>query len=101
MPINRPAKKQCRFAVRRRPCFSVPLQAGRARLTAAAPESRLQALPEAIPQPVINVKEKAMMPDKQNPVATVRIYPVSASIWRNFSDKQEPFYSITLQRTYK
>ena len=35
------------------------------------------------------------------PVARVRIYPISASIWKNQSSNGETFYSVTLQRTYK
>ncbi len=41
------------------------------------------------------------MSENSKPVARVTIIPVSAAIWRNVSSKGEPFYSVTVQRTYR
>ena len=40
------------------------------------------------------------MSDKKQPVAKIDLYPVSASIWANKTEKGA-LYSITLERTYK
>lgn len=37
---------------------------------------------------------------KNPPIATHRDGAVSAKVWRNVSREGEPFYSVTLQRTY-
>lgn len=34
------------------------------------------------------------------PVATLRDGAVSAKVWRNYTREGEPFYSVTIQRTY-
>ena len=35
------------------------------------------------------------------PVDHVRIYPVTAAIWKNVNDDGQAFYSFTVERTYK
>jgi hypothetical protein len=45
---------------------------------------------------------KGSIMSNTKPVARVTIWPVSAAIWQNHSSKGgDPFYSVTVQRTYK
>jgi hypothetical protein len=48
---------------------------------------------------LLSTKENTMS-DKKQPVAKIDLYPVSASIWANETEKGT-LYSITLERTYK
>jgi hypothetical protein len=41
------------------------------------------------------------MSDSKKPVSKVSIYPISAAIWRNESQKGDAFYSVTFERSYK
>ena len=38
---------------------------------------------------------------KQKPIDHVRIFPVTAAIWKNTTDDGQNFYSFTLERSYK
>ena len=40
------------------------------------------------------------MPDNK-PVAQVRLYPITAAIWKNATAKGGAFYSVTFSRSYK
>ena len=35
------------------------------------------------------------------PASKITMYPVTASIWRNESEKGEAFYNVTFERSYK
>jgi len=37
----------------------------------------------------------------KKPAAKVSLYPVSAAIWRNTTEKGAAFYSVTFERSYK
>jgi hypothetical protein len=50
----------------------------------------------AAPQP----KGADPMPDNK-PVAQVRLYPITAAIWKNATAKGSAFYSVTFSRSYK
>ncbi len=41
------------------------------------------------------------MSDSKKPASKVTLYPVSAAIWRNETQKGEAFYSATFERSYK
>ena len=40
------------------------------------------------------------MSDNQKPAAKIRLYPVTAAIWRN-ENKKGIFYGFTIERSYK
>ena len=41
------------------------------------------------------------MSNSKKPVSKVTMYPISAAIWRNESEKGEAFYNVTFERSYK
>lgn len=41
------------------------------------------------------------MSDNKKPAARINLHPVSASIWKNISQKGEALYSVTYQCRYK
>jgi hypothetical protein len=46
-------------------------------------------------------KGKHMSNSNKKPVSKVTLWPITAAIWRNENAKGEPFYNVTLERTYK
>jgi hypothetical protein len=42
-----------------------------------------------------------IMSDSKKPAAKVSLFPVSAAIWRNQSQKGDVYYSVTFERSFK
>ena len=42
----------------------------------------------------------AVMADSK-PASTIKLYPLSAAIWRNETKDAKAFYSVTFERSYK
>lgn len=42
-----------------------------------------------------------MTNSKPQPIDQVRIYPVTAAIWKNENDDGQAFYSFTIERSYR
>ncbi len=42
-----------------------------------------------------------MTNEKQKPVHEIKLGAVRASIWKNESEKKQPFYSVSIGRIYK
>jgi hypothetical protein len=41
------------------------------------------------------------MSNTKKPVSKVTLWPITAAIWRNENGKNEPFYNVTFERSYK
>ena len=42
-----------------------------------------------------------MTHEKQKPIHEIKLGAVRASIWKNASEKKQPFYSVSIGRLYK
>lgn len=42
-----------------------------------------------------------MNDEKTQPIDRTKLYPVSAAIWKNVGQDGRPYYSFTLERSYK
>ena len=48
----------------------------------------------------LSTKKGKTMSDSKKPAARVKMFPITASIWRNETAKGEAFYIVTLQKRY-
>lgn len=57
----------------------------------------------ARPAPPVNPKPRTREPEQQasGPVAHVKAYPVSGSIWMRYTSNGQPMYNASFQKIYK